>query len=139
MLVIPSKIFLLLAISLIALAVFPDRIRNKAAYRRSVIACVAVFAIHAVGIGLLAIIGMPFLDLVDIRKPEDLAQLAWIGLLVALSWGAVAMAYWSAFRATLDLEPLRSAKKRSASKRSYQRHSTVVYRAEDGEVTESAS
>ena len=139
MLVIPSTVFLLLVAALIALAVFPDKILNQVAYRRAVIACVAVFAIHAVGIGLVSIIGLPFLDLVEIRRAEDLAQLAWVGVLVALSWGAVGVGYWFAFRATLDLEPLRSTKKPSSEKRTNPRHRTRVYRANDGEVKESAS
>ncbi len=137
--VIPSNIFLLLAAALIALTIFPDRIRNRAAYRRAVISCIAVFAIHAVGITLLSFVGMPILDLVDIRGPGDLAQLSWVGFLIAGSWGAVAVSYWSAFRAASDLKPLRSGEKCTSKGRRKQGGGTRVYRAQDGKVTESAN
>ncbi len=139
MLVIPSKIFILLVAALIALAIFPERIRNKAAYRRAVIACMTVFGVHAIGLGILSIVGMPFLDLIEIRRPEDLAQISWVGILVALSWGAVGVGYWSAFRAALDLAPLRKNNERSARGRSHSRSRTTTYHAKDGHVTESNS
>ncbi len=136
MLVIPSKIFILLVAALIAMAIFPDRIRNKAAYRRAVIACMTVFGVHAIGLGILSIVGMPFLDLVEIRRPEDLAQLSWVGILMAASWGAVGVGYWSAFRAALDLAPLRKTAARSTRGRSHTRSRTTTNGAKAGHVTE---
>ena len=142
MLLVTSKVFLLLIICLALLAAFPDRIRNKDAYRRAVLSCVAVFAICAGGIALLAIVGLPFLALTNVKGPEDLIQLSWIGILLAAAWAAAGFGYWSAFRAAVDLAPLRSkkaagnggeSKQWPSRKRRFsggQRRRTTVYRAD---------
>ncbi len=141
MMLISSKVFLLLIICLALMAAFPERIRNKHAYRRAVLSCVAVFAIYAGGIALLTLVGLPFLAFTNVKGPEDLLQLSWIGIFMAATWAAAGFGYWSAFRAAVDLAPLRAnkpAKHRTVSMPRgprKERAQTTVYRASNGQVT----
>lgn len=141
MMLISSKVFLLLIICLALMAAFPERIRNKHAYRRAVLSCVAVFAIYAGGIALLTLVGIPFLAFTNVKGPEDLLQLSWIGIFMAATWAAAGFGYWSAFRAAVDLAPLRAKKpakhKTGPSSRTPRgkRSHTTVYRGEKGQVT----
>ncbi|MCA9003000.1 MAG: hypothetical protein KDB61_13835, partial [Planctomycetes bacterium] len=89
MIAITSWVFLILLGALMLLAIFPERIRNKEAFRRGLVACLSVIVVQGLGLGLLAVAGFSGGFLFEIRGVEDLSKFAIIGLLGAAQWLAI--------------------------------------------------